>query len=71
MYNVGGAWGGVKTRPRGHRNNPTTASYYVCCVTFYSFDIPDSFRRHALVGFPRSARDLGLEALEPQSLISR
>ena len=38
--------------------NFLTASYYVYCVTFYSQDIPDSFRRHALAGFPRSAREM-------------
>jgi hypothetical protein len=57
---------------RNALRSPTTASYYVYCVTFYSFDIPDSFRRHALVRLSsRSARNLGVEALQPQSLIGR
>jgi hypothetical protein len=33
-------------------------AYYVYCVTFYSFDIPDSCRRHAMAGFPRSEREM-------------
>ena len=49
----------MKPRPRGHHYNPTTAPYYIYLITFYSFDIPDSFRRHALVGFPRSAAKSG------------
>jgi hypothetical protein len=53
-----------------------TASYYVYLITFYSFDIPDSFRRHALAKFPRSAREMWvwkrssrnlLLAVEPQA----
>ncbi len=37
---------------------PPTRAYCVYCVTFYSFYNPESFRRHALAGFPRGAREM-------------
>ena len=43
---------------RNALRSPGTLAYYVYLITFYSFDIPDSFRRHALAGFPRSPREM-------------
>jgi hypothetical protein len=40
------------------KRHATTAPYYVYRVTFYSFDIPDAFRRHQLTGFPRGPREI-------------